>query len=200
MAAPELEGFAADLYERLAPWSHADADNGYALALLCQAVGAQWDEIEAVVRTGGDGTIGWVRIMDPDVTPSFALEWLAQWAGVTTLRGISDADQRTRVRSTDGVHRGTRDALIAAAQAHLTGTKLVVLVERDSSPYHFTVATRSSETPDSDAAEAALLAQKPAGLVMDYASVDGEIWPEAAATWAGVDPTLTWDDVLTTSV
>lgn len=184
MPEPTLTGFAADLYERLSPWAHADADNGYALALLCQAVGAQFDEIDAVARAGTDDEPGWAALMDPDAAPAFTLDWLAQFAGVSLNRTLDEAQKRVAIRATEGVvKRGTPAAMQRAARPFLTGAQSVFLAERDGDAYQLTVITRTDETPDPDAVEAALLSQKPAGIVMTYSVVPGLAYAELDADY-----------------
>jgi len=65
---------------------------------------------------------------------------------------------------------------------YLTGNRSVTLFERDTSAYHLTVRTFDAETPYPDRVLAALLSQKPAGLVMDYAVSDGLTYDEIAAS------------------
>jgi hypothetical protein len=183
VAPPVLSSFAQDLYDRLAPLAQDDADNGYALALYCAAIGQMFQEVEDYAR---DTTVddkdapGWSGIVDINRAPSKGLAWLAQFVGVTLQVGLDDASQRTRILETDGWNRGTLGGISGAAHQYLTGAKNVIIRERDAvaSPalpaYGLTVITYTSQTPDSSKVLAALLAQKPAGIILRYVVLTGQ--------------------------
>jgi hypothetical protein len=164
------DSFAHRLYVALAPLAQQDQANAWSLLILCNAVGTMFQLLEDYVRDTPDGP-GWSALMDLDRCPTEALPWLAQFAGVRLLPGTTDAEQRERINSTDGFRRGTVGAIAAAAQRTLTGTKTVGITERDGGDaYAFAVATYATETPDTLATYNALLAAKPAGLIMTYSS------------------------------
>lgn len=128
-----------------------------------------------------DEHVGWGLYMDVDQAPLIALPWLAQLVGVRLPPPLSSEDQatyttrmRARVKATDGFNRGSVSAMRAAGQQHLTGRQVIYLRERDTSPYHLTVVTYTGETPDEAALLAALLEQKPGGLVLDLNVVPGQ--------------------------
>jgi hypothetical protein len=149
-------------------------DVTYPLLTLCEAIAGRLTQIEEVIRDDSTtGDLGWSIVMDVDRAPSEWLGWLAQFAGVRLLPGLSDADQRTRIKNTDGFKRGSPTAIVAAAQAFLTGGKTVYLTERHGSAYRLTVATKAAETPNLAALTAAVLAQKPAGIVLAVTTVVG---------------------------
>lgn len=152
----------------------ANADKSFPLLTLCEAIAGRLTQIEDVIR---DDSItddpGWSIVMDVDRAPSEWLGWLAQFAGVRLPSGLSDADQRIRIKNTDGFKRGTPTAIVAAVQPFLTGTKTVYLVERHGSAYRLTVATKAAETPSIAAVTAAVLTQKPAGIVLAVTTVLG---------------------------
>jgi len=184
------ESFAALLYSMLQPLAQLDPDAGWSLLILCNAIGVMFQEVDGWVRDTPDGP-GWSQIMDLNRCPSDSLAWLAQFAGVRIPDGLDDADARAWVASTDGFRRGTPAAIVAAAQATLTGTKTVLLGEREgggtSSPdyaYYLSVFTYASETPNPAATQAALIAQKPAGIVLVYATVSGQTYGTLHANYA----------------
>jgi hypothetical protein len=175
--------FAARLYGMLAPLAQLDPDAGWSLLILHNAIGVMYQLVEDWVRDTADGP-GWSLLMDADRCPNEALPWLGQFAGVRVLPG-SDADaQRARVKSTDGFRRGTRAALVGAAQATLTGAKTVVFRERDGAEmgypnppevaYCLTVITYTAQTPDPTATLNALIAQKPGGIILQYRTAAGQ--------------------------
>jgi hypothetical protein len=172
---PVVSQEAEDLYAGLGPWSKADTDNAFWYLLdLCEAVAGRLTPIEAVIRDDPNtDDPGWSIVMDVDRAPPEWLAWLAQFAGVRLLPGLSDADQRTRIKNTDGFKRGTPTAIVTAVQAYLTGGKTVYLTERAGSAYRLTVATKAAETPNTAAVAAAALQQKPAGIVMTVTTVAG---------------------------
>jgi hypothetical protein len=150
-----------------------------------------FDQIETYARDSADGRPGWAILMDPDRCPPEALGYLAQFVGVTLNDGLSTTDQRARIKGTDGFKRGTRGALVAAAQQYLTGSKTVYVIERDASvdpvyggAYGLTVFTFTPETPDSAAVLKALMEQKPAGIKLQYVVVTGTNYSLVRSTYA----------------
>lgn len=188
-----------ELYAALGPLAAQDADLGYPLRTYCHALGAMFEEI-SWYATETDDMPGWARLADVDTTPSKALGWLAQFVGVTLDPALDDDAQRDRIRMTDGFKRGTVGALVGAAQQYLTGQKTVIVRERDGDAYTLTVVTYTAETPDSGLVAAALLAQKPAGLILNYLTETGQDWATLvanSATWADVVAAYsTWEDVV----
>lgn len=172
--------FAARLYSMLDPLAAADPLTAWSLLTYCNAIGLMYELVEDWVRDTPDGP-GWSLLLDLDRCPPEALPWLAQFAGVRVLPGSAETDQRARIAATDGFRRGTRAALVAAAQATLTGAQTVVFRERDHDhadtpayAYYLTVKTYVSQTPDSAATLRALLAQKPGAIVLTYSTVNGQ--------------------------
>lgn len=153
------------VYDSLGPWARADESGDlldYVRALITPLT-----TVDDLVRDT-DTHVGWGSLMDVDVAPSWILSWLAQFVGVSTIAGLSDADQRTRIKDTAGFRRGTPAAIILAAQQHLTGGRRVELYERDGGIWVFRLRTYLTETPDSALVRAAVEALKPAGLVLNY--------------------------------
>lgn len=171
---PIVGTLAEELYASLAPFAYDDEAHDWAMLHHCQAamLPVQW--VADLVRDSDDGP-GWSALVDPDRCPDFALPWLAQPAGVTLVPGMTADQQRALIRDEPAQDRGTLGALVAAAQRRLTGTKRVILRERDGSAYRLTVITLISETPDAAGTEADIRAVKPAGLVLNY---------ETSADWS----------------
>jgi hypothetical protein len=178
MPEPILKSFAAALYDSLTPLAAQDAGLNWPLANYMAAIGEMFQVVDDYGRdqllSGGKIAPGWSQLIDVDRCPLEALPWLGQFVGVSVDTGLSEADQRTQIRNANGWKRGTVGAIVAAAQQLLTGTKSVTVVERDptasaSHPaYGLSVFTRTSETPDSAAVLAAIISQKPAGIVLNY--------------------------------
>jgi hypothetical protein len=161
------------MYDQLAPLAHDDASNNYALAWYIAALSEAWQDVDDVARDTDAGP-GWSSLLDLNRCPVEALPWLAQFVGVKLVTGSTDAAMRARIASTDGWKRGTPAALIGAVTPLLTGTKTVIFRERNGGdPYALLVHTKTSETPDSAAVLAALMKQKPAGIILTYTVISG---------------------------
>jgi hypothetical protein len=181
---PTLDSFARDLYESIEPLAYADADNNYSLAEYCVAIGEMFQIVEDLGRDQIIDDVqypGWSVIMDIDRAPTDALGWLAQFVGVRTRTGLNDKDQRDRIKSTAGWSRGTVSALQGAISTYLTGTKTFVFRERYDrdnptidAPYYLDIVTYTAETPNPAAALQALMAQKPAGIILRYVVLGGQ--------------------------
>lgn len=194
---PSLTAAGARFYGMLGPLVHDDERYGWPAARLCDAAGAMLQGLDVIVQDS-DTHPGWGILFDPDSCPLAWLPWLAGLYGATLPPGATEQEQREILRDLPQQQRGTVQNLIAGAQRTLTGTATVLVFERDTDAYHLSVVTRTSETPNSATTLAALIAQKPGGLVLTYAVQAGEVWDEAAATWdtaAG-----SWQDTLTTPV
>lgn len=143
-------------------------------------VGALGDEllqdVENLVRDGDNGETGWSKVLDLSRVPDEGLDWLAQFIGVRFPSNATVAVKRSLITARTGWQRGTPAAIIAAAQTTLTGTKLVTLVERNGDAYNLSVTTKASETPDPSATLEALLSQKPAGIILLYQNLDGQLY------------------------
>lgn len=192
----EPDSFAGRLYDMLEPLARLDPLNAWALLIYCNAIGVEFQLVEDVVRDTPDGP-GWSLLLDLDRCPDAALPWLGQFVGVRVLPSSTPDEQRARIRATDGWKRGTRDAMIGAALATLAPGAAVDFRERSGDPasepidyaYRLTVRTYSHATPDPTATLNALLAQKPGGIVLDFAVVTGQTWQQVKnlnATWSTV--------------
>jgi Phage tail protein (Tail_P2_I) len=207
-APPASSGSWADeLYARLAPIAYADGDNGWALLHFCSSLGTMFQPIRDLVRDSDDGP-GWSALLDIDRCPDSYLGYLAQLHGVSLLpqlAGQSDADYATEMRDwikrADGLNRGSADAIKAAAERRLTGTKFVEVIERDQDPYALTVVTRVTETPDPAGTYQDALSQKPAGLwPFQVITADLPVWQEGDVTWDSVAAGVTWNSATTSDV
>jgi hypothetical protein len=195
-----------DWWNQLGPWRDADnasgiAGKGYPLLTFLDAIGSQYDVTEEYTRDSPTH-VGWGTLLDVNTCPDFALPWLAQFAGVAIPVGTTDAAARVLITSQANAKRGTPQVLIAILQSFLTGTKQVTLLERTPDPYSFTIICQASEMPGGAGgataalALAALMAAKPAGLVMSFLVQAGLTWaemagyPVVAGRWA--DQTDTW--------
>jgi hypothetical protein len=170
-----------------------DPGLGWQLLRWLDGPGSIAQPVEDLVYADGPHA-GWSLLFDIDRIPDDWLPWLAMVVGVTLRRGITADQQRAAIIAQERQGRGRPDAIIAAAQRHLTGSRRVVLRERDGSPYRLTVRTYASQTPDPAVVARSLEDAKPIGLVLTYEVLSGPTWDEAVHTWDSVDPAITWDD------
>lgn len=187
MAAPELTHTGQQLYGSLAPLATEDARHGYALAHFLQALAIPFDEAADLSRDREDGTIGWGILFDVDRVPAKFLPYVGQFVGIDVPEHLDDAAKRIRVRETGNRNRGSAAAIIGAARQRLTGTRTVYLMERHGSPWRFTVATRTSETPNPALVAADVAAQKPAGMKFVHELITGGDYVTLRATHATYD-------------
>lgn len=161
---PAVAAISEEVYEGLTAWARADRDV-WDLLTYVDSMMSGLQSISDMVRDS-DEHPGWARLLDVHATPPEALPWLAQFVGVTPLRGLSDEAQRLRIQEAAGFQRGSSAAIRAAAQQFLTGSRLVDVIERDGgNPWRFRVRTYLRETPNAKAVYDAVAALKPAGLV-----------------------------------
>jgi hypothetical protein len=183
MARPVVSPLSEQFYERLEPYTLEEERLDYPLLTFVAGASKMTDEVAEWVLDSALG-VGWSGIYDLPRTPTRALAYLAQFAGVRLRSGMPDLTQRERIRSTDGQRRGTFEAFSAAAKQYLTGTKYTIINERQgASAYRVAVRTLVSETPDSALVLAALLEQKPGGLILDYATTTGQTYDAVLAAF-----------------
>jgi hypothetical protein len=184
------------LFNELAPLNAGDAERGSPLlTFLDSAAGQILQDLDDLVRDTKDGP-GWSQVMDPERAPTRALAWLGQFIGVLVDTASADSDQRAQIIAEQGFKRGTKAAILAAAEAHLNPGQTATITERaGGDPYALTVTvsgaqvigrtyadlavsyptyaqlesaypTYASFAPSADQITAAINAVKPAGLVL----------------------------------
>lgn len=198
MTRPTVSDLAEQLYDELGVTQPADEQLDWPFLIFLAGIAAGFGQLSDIVRDTDDGP-GWSILLDPERCPTFALPWLAQFAGIKLTAGLTDDEHRDEIMHPPSFARGTKLAMRESGARYLTGTKYVGVFEREESdPYQIEVVTRVAETPDADVVEAALRAQKPAGLILTYETVLGTTWVEATSTWGAA--TVTWAEALTNPV
>lgn len=174
MPAPAPDTVAQEILDALAPMLYNDVGDNLATYLTSIAnVGIQ--EVEDYASDDPvTGAIGWSMVIDIDRAPDVALPWLAQFVGVVLDEGLTLAQQRQQIIDAANWKRGTPQALKDAPKPFLTGTKSVIFRERFGGSGKLTVITYTSETAISAKVLAALMAVKPAGIVLNYEVHDGQ--------------------------
>lgn len=146
------------------------------------ALAAEVEELHTLLTPPADvpEVLAIPPLFDPALTPY--PQWYAQLAGLVVPPGTSTEDARTLVLTRGVTRRGTAGAIVAAAQSVLTGTRKVELVERDGSPWRFTVITYSSQSPDPSVIAAAIAGDKPVGLVATVKVLPGQTFGDVKAS------------------
>lgn len=188
MARPDVSPTAEDLYASLAAYTVGDEDQDWHLLKLCEAIATAFTEPVAELVQEREGRVPWQVLFDPTLCPVEYLPYLAQFVGATLTDSMTEAEKRAAVALPEGWLRGTPAALLAAIKRTLTGAKTVHLDERyTGAAYQLRVRTLATETPSATATEAAILTQKPIGIVLTYAAITGQDWDDLVADHADWD-------------
>lgn len=161
-----LTFFARDLYRGLEPLAVPQPEFDPILRGWCNAVGSMFREVEECVRATDMQDL-WRRVLDVDTCPGFLLPFLGQCVGVRVREGTEE-EQRQQIREESAYRRGRPNAIIAAVESTLTGTKRVRLVERSESAWTMAVITRPEDTPNVAYTEAVGRLAKPGGIIMTF--------------------------------
>lgn len=136
---------------------------------------------------------GWAQVFDLDTTPD--PRWLGAAIGSPVPAGLTVDQARDYISGRAYWRRGTPEAIRAAVRPLLTGERRVVLLERDTSPWHLTVRVYEAEVlPGVTAADVAAAAttQKPVGIILAAEIVAGASYAHFA-----VEHGPTYGDVAT---
>lgn len=151
-------------YARLEPVAYDDPDSGGIVQKLAAVFMAPREVFEFIYGT--DAYDPWGQLLDPDTCPSELLDWLAVFAGVDLPpSALTDDEKRYRIKQAAGRYRCTPRAVVEELQLVLTDTKTVYLSFQSPDQWHYVVATIDAETPDEDAADRAVVGQKPVGMI-----------------------------------
>lgn len=179
MARPVVTQAAELLYGRLWPQTIEDELNEWHLLLFCDALaGTLFEKVRSYVSSTDDMQ-GWSIIFNVNTCPPEALPYLAQFVGVHFEDSLTVAQQRAKIIERPAFKRGTPAALLAASKQHLTGSKFVFMEERfEGHAYRLLIRTFTAHTPEPAQTLLDILSQKPAGIVLDYASVVAKTYEE----------------------
>lgn len=147
---------AEQTYRRLGPWTYQDAQNGFALAALIEALTAVGGWVDDAAR------VGYEVFLDPERCPWWALRWCGQAYGVRLfpepegfVRPAPEVEAAWRQEIADRPRwrRGHPDTIVAAARRHMSGEQRVQIRERYDpdlglgvdAPYDFQVRVRASD-------------------------------------------------------
>jgi hypothetical protein len=191
MGTPRTEAQVEGYVFRLLPDYIRDADSGTLATFLGKATASGIGPALRLADVGDPDTsvTGTAELANPAAAPRTWLAWLAWLVGID-LANIPDADKRTAISESSTLQRrGSKRAIIRATQRELTGSKScrVYWNLSGTDPYLITVVTLTSQTPDSVAALAAAVTEKPAGVDMVLTDVAGATYAELAAAYADYD-------------
>ena len=191
MGTPRTEAQVEDYVYRLLPDYIRDADAGTLATFLGKATASAMGPALRLADVGDPDTsvTGTAELANPAAAPRAWLAWLGWLVGID-LANIPDAEKRTSISESSTLQRrGSKRAIIRATQRELTGSKScrVYWNLSGSDPYLITVVTLTSQTPDSAAALAAAVTEKPAGVDMELTDVAGATYAELAAAYADYD-------------
>lgn len=197
---PEVSTAAEEIYTFLSPFVEEDESTDWTTLLWCEAIaGGVLQRIHGWV-TDQDGRPGYAVLVDAQTVETVGLPWLSQLNGTVLVPSMTEQERRDAIENPSGFARGTPDAFEAAPLPFLTGTKKVYVEERyEGEGYKVRVRVLKWETPSETLVEAALLRQKPAGLVMTFEVIEGQQWNDVDAkfaTWNAVKAEYAnWDDM-----
>lgn len=145
---------AARIMQQLAPIAHDDDQHDYALTHLVAALTGPIEQASLWTADNDRGT-GYGDLLDVDTAPAIALPWLGLYAGVVIVDGTPEEEARRLIREARGMHSGSLNDLISDVKTTLTGAKTVRIYPRTPGPWEVEVVTRSAETPNPVATQAA---------------------------------------------
>lgn len=175
--------------DRLAPWLTPATDPTGDHATYISALAAMGEQVWQLVMDYGDPddpdyTPGWGALFDVDLVPTQFIPFLAQFVGVQIPAGTDDATARQMVRAEQGFQRGTVAAMTNAALRNLTTDFLVfqqrTALDGSEDAWSIVLGYRTADllTTAQDLMNA-VLAVKPAGIIINFVGSTGFLWDEA---------------------
>lgn len=188
MAAP-TEPEAAELYATLGRgFTRFDEENGWAVSSMCTALTAPRETAGLVARD----PLLWG---DPVGAPDALIRPMAQRLGVRGALTLPLASLRT-LMSAPGAEVGSTEAIIAAVQLVLTGTKTVRVrsgynaVAGNDEWGYTTVIVNPAESPGEPVVRAAAEAGAPDWVVIHYVESSGVLIDDLAGTINGLSGSI----------
>lgn len=173
MSAPVLAEQAGRVYQQLAPIARQDSQYGYPFAHLVAALMGPIEQAALWTADNERGT-GYGDLLDLNTAPYEALPFLGLYNGIIIVDGTPDDEARRLIGEARGLHAGSLGDLISDVKTTLIGAQAVRVYPRVPGPWEVEVVTRTSETPDPTATQAAAsnAARKPAGLKIAVSQSD----------------------------
>src|SRR3954471_9923751 len=163
------------------PLVDAYGDPDHSLSVFLHGLGAMLKQVDDIAKDGPNGEPGWSQIFDLERAKTEWLPWIGQLVGYKVppkpdTQSVAEyhAKQKERIITRSAYRRGTTQLLLEVIQEHLGGSRRVIIEERyGDDPYMIKVWVFEAEILTSIAEiKAAALAQKMAGLLMEFSTLD----------------------------
>jgi len=179
-----------ELYSSLAPLVDTWGDPEEDLKLYCNAIAAMIQPVDDIAKDGENGEPGWSQVLDAQRAKDDWLFWLGQFVGYVVPQKaatISQSDwslrERQRLVTRSTYRRGTIAILREVIQEHLNPPQTVIIQERVGTAHVISVWVYASQIATSAAlVQTAALAEKAAGLVMNFTVLSGTTYTLLAAS------------------
>lgn len=129
----ELNTFAQRVWDLLLPIRLESTDLNHYIG----GIGELFQEIEDYAIDTPQGP-GWSPVVDVNRVPTKAIDWLAQFVGITINHDDSDDGMRQQLRSHDRWGRGTPAAILGEASKWIPEGSQLYMSERNTNPWHIT--------------------------------------------------------------
>ncbi|MCA1571690.1 MAG: hypothetical protein LC798_15530 [Chloroflexi bacterium] len=181
---------AGEVYEQLRPLAALDERYGWPLAHYVAVLCAPIEAVAGWV-TPEDDEPPYAVLLDLDLAPAEVLPWLGQFKGVHVTAGLSGPAMREQIATAEGFRRGMVPALVAATRRRLTGTKMVIVLERvDGAAYALHVVVKASEMPDPAGTLADAMSAKRIGIVLTMTTWEAPLINQGSRTIDASDGTI----------
>jgi len=205
MSEPTLASVAARIYAQLRIYTPDDEANGWWYAHYLQGLTMFLQPFDEALRDRPDGSSGVARMLDPEETPSWMLDYLQMFDGVVYPKNISDDAKRQMLLQTPAQERGGEAAIRGRARRSLTDPVnshvFIQAPAEGEGPLSIAITTLSRETPDPartqrDLEQGDIIA---AGIKVLYSATeeqtiaewDAEDEAQTIAAWVAANPTQT---------
>lgn len=173
---------AAELYSALAPGqirAEPELPDGDDTLRLCVALATGLDRWADIVNEN------WDLVLDAERTPTYALDYTAQFGGVAIKPRWTEAEKRAAITAPTAFARGTPAAIVGAIQETLIGSKQVLMIERvNGEAYQLFIRTLAGDTPDEDFTRSVAEAAVPGGILLDYDIFTGQTFSTLDASFS----------------
>jgi len=151
------------------------------LCIYLHGLGYMLKQVDDIAKDGPNGEPGWSQIFDLERAKTEWLPWIGQLVGYkvppkpdSQTDAEYHAKQKERIITRSAYRRGTTELLLEVIQEHLGGSRRVIIEERyGGDPYAIKVWVFEAEILTSiEEIKAAALAQKMAGLIMEFSTLD----------------------------
>lgn len=182
MTRPVVSDAAERIYESMRAYQDGD-DQEWGLLIWCAALAGVFDRSNEWLRHDDIGS-GRRRAMDPDRCPAWVLPYLAARAGVRVPPGYTEAQTRQIIKERPARRIGNDAYIVAAVTPFLTGTRYVHIINNHGAAGVTTVSTLTAETPNPDAANAAIQAAVAHWVQATHAVITGGTYTDLRSTHA----------------